>query len=81
MMEGPWGGGWWGLGMGLLGLVFLGLIVAGIVLVIRSASEGPSGRGGGRSALDILDERFARGEIDREEYEDRKRVLLDSHRR
>jgi uncharacterized membrane protein len=32
-------------------------------------------RGGDTSALDILDERFARGEIDIQEYEDRKRVL------
>ena len=32
-------------------------------------------RSEGRTALDILDERFARGEIDIQEYEDRKRVL------
>jgi len=76
-----WGDGGWGFGMGLIGLVFLGLIVAGIVLVIRGSSEGASDRAGRRSALDILDDRFARGEIDREEYEERKRVLLDSQRR
>jgi len=76
-----WGDGWWGFGMGLVWLVFLGLVVTGVVLVIRGSSEGTSDRGRGRSALDILDERFARGEIDREEYEERKRVLLDSRRR
>ncbi len=76
-----WGDGWWGFGMGLVWLVFLGLIVTGIVLVIRGSSEGGSGRGRGTSALDILDDRFARGEIDREEYEERKRVLLDSQHR
>lgn len=76
-----WGDGWWGFGMGLVWLVFLGLVVTGVVLVIRGSSEGTSDRGRGSSALDILDERFARGEIDREEYEERKRVLLDSHRR
>ena len=80
-MWGPWGDGWWGFGMGLVWLVFLGLVVAGVVLVIRGSSGGTSDRGRGRSALDILDERFARGEIDREEYEERKRVLLDSRRR
>jgi len=29
-----------------------------------------------KSALDILNELFARGEIDRNEYEDRRRMLL-----
>jgi putative membrane protein len=79
-MWGPWGGGWWGVGMGLLSLVFLGLIVAGIVLVLRGPSEGPSRTGEGRRALDILDERFARGEIDREEYEASKQVLTEGPR-
>ncbi len=75
-----WGDGW-SFGMGLIWLVFLGLIVVGVVLAIRGSSGGGSDGGRGRSAIDILDERFARGEIDREEYEERKQVLLDSQRR
>ena len=75
-----WGDGW-GFGMGLVWLVFLGLIVGGIVLATRGSSGSASDGGRGKSALDILDERFARGEIDREEYEERKRVLLNSVRR
>jgi uncharacterized membrane protein len=31
-----------------------------------------------RSALDVLDDRFARGEIDRPEFEERRRVLAHS---
>ncbi|UCG39565.1 MAG: SHOCT domain-containing protein [bacterium] len=31
--------------------------------------------GPGESAMDILDKRFARGEIDQQEYEERKRTL------
>jgi putative membrane protein len=31
--------------------------------------------GGGSSALDILNERYARGEINRDEYDERRRVL------
>jgi putative membrane protein len=75
-----WGDGWWGLGMGIVWLVFLGLVVGGIVLAVRGSSGGATDRGRERSALDILDERFARGEIDRDEYEERRRVLRDSQR-
>lgn len=72
-----WGGG----GIGLVWLVFLGFIVAGIILVIRGSFEREGRRDPEKSALDVLDERFARGEIDRDEYEGRKRILLDSRRR
>ena len=78
MMHGPWNGGWWDFGMPLVWLLCLALIVAGVVLVVRSFS---SGRGTERppeasTALSILDERFARGEVDQEEYEQRRRVLM-----
>lgn len=78
-----WGmGGWYGWGGGLIGmlltLLFLGLIVVGAVLVIRWAIE-PSGGGhrpsGGESALDILERRYARGEVDKEEFERMKADL------
>jgi uncharacterized membrane protein len=43
-------------------------------------NTGPSERGGPseRSALDILDDRFARGEIGRPEFEEKRRVLAHS---
>lgn len=75
MMWGPWDGGWWGLGMGLGMLVFLGLIAVGIVLLVRGSAAPPEPRRERSRALEILDERFAGGEIDREEYEQRRRVL------
>ena len=77
-MYGPWDGGW-GFGMMLVMLVFLALIVVGIVFVVRSFSDGGRTlpRSGGNRALDILDERFARGELDREEYEERRRTLTE----
>jgi hypothetical protein len=34
----------------------------------------------GFAALDILDERFARGEIERPEYEEKKNLILDRSR-
>lgn len=75
-----WGDGF-GFGMGLVWLLFLGLIVGGVVLAVRGSSDREDRGLRGRSALDVLDERFARGEIDREEYEERKRVLSDPTRR
>ena len=78
-MQGSWNGGWWGFGMMLASLLFLALIVVGIVFVVRSSSEGggTAHRPERSSALDILDERFARGEIDQQEYEERRRNLSD----
>jgi putative membrane protein len=60
--------------MGLVGVLFLALIIAGVVLVLREpSSRGP--RGDEHSALRILDERFARGEIDEEEYRRRRATI------
>ncbi len=75
-MNGTWDGGWW-FGMILMSVIFLALVVVGVMFIVRSGShDGRSlTRPGGSSALDILDERFARGEIDQAEYEERKRVL------
>ncbi len=59
--------------MWLFWIVILGLLVWFVVAATRQ----PGGRGEGRkSAREILDERYARGEIDREEYE-QKRADLD----
>lgn len=69
-----WGPDWWGPWMMLLWLVFLGLAVAGIVLLVRGGPPS-SDRREGSEARRILDERFARGEIDEEEYRRRREIL------
>jgi putative membrane protein len=78
-----WGGGmhpmWWAWGAGgvvmmLMMLIFWGLIIAGIVLAIRWLMRQRNGLRPDR-ALDILRQRYARGELDREEFEARKRDL------
>jgi len=75
-MWGEWGGGWGHMFLGpVFGILVIAAIAIAIVLVVRALGGGAARRGGGTSALGILDERFARGEIDREEYEERKRVL------
>ncbi len=77
--------GWWGFGLGML--LFWGVVIGGIVLLVRWAvgPRGPQagatpppvaqGPAGGPDAHRILDERFARGEIDEEEYRRRGDVL------
>jgi putative membrane protein len=74
-MMGNWGG--WGMGFGgIFMLLFWALIVLGIVALAKWIF--PSSGGWGRSSsrpLDILRERYARGEISREEYEHMRREL------
>lgn len=61
---------------GLMMLAFWGGIIVLVVLLVRWLSSSNAGdRATGSSALRILEERFARGEIDREEFEERKRHL------
>jgi putative membrane protein len=56
--------------IGLLFMIFwIAVLVAVIVLVLRWLGAGNFGAGHSpRSPRDVLDERYARGEIDREEY-------------
>ncbi|MEQ9640579.1 MAG: SHOCT domain-containing protein [Alphaproteobacteria bacterium] len=76
-----WGGGWPGMFVGpLFMVVVLALVIAVAVLLVRwlggpTASTHSHHGTPGRTPLDILKERFARGEIDREEFEERRRVL------
>jgi putative membrane protein len=77
--------GWYGGGMSLWAWLFMGtfwvalltLIVWLVVRLLPSASR-PSG-GGVESPEDILDRRFARGEIDEQTYA-AQRSALAAHR-
>ena len=75
MMSG-WGMGWWGI---IPMLLFWGLIIAGVVFLIKVLAKGGSSKGSGFSdtsrSLEILDERFARGEITQKELEQMKKVI------
>jgi putative membrane protein len=71
-MWGMWGA--WGIGMMFMMLVFWGLIIVGLVLGLRwLVTHGRESRSD--TALDILRQRYARGEIDREEFEAKKQDL------
>ena len=80
--PGYWHDGWWGSHMlygSLMMILFWGGIILLVVLAIRWIGGGIHHSGGtpahGPRPIDILEERFARGEIDKDEFEDRKRVL------
>lgn len=71
--------GAWGWIGGIMMILFWVLIVVGLVVLIRFllAKTGSDGSGStqSRSALDILKERYAKGEIDKAEFEQKKRDL------
>jgi putative membrane protein len=82
-----------GMGMGWMwlwgALMLVGIVL--LVVVLARALSGGNTRGdsssqagrppwqGGSLALDLLDERYARGELSTEEYQERVRVLEEGH--
>jgi|SRR5215216_4953679 len=80
MMDGGWGV------LGILGLLVQLLFLSGLLAVIVWAvvrisanrqGGGADARAGGNSAEEDLRQRFARGEIDAGEYEERHRILRE----
>lgn len=67
----------WGFGGGLFMLIWWAIIIAGIVLLVRwvaGQTKGVCG-GHGKAPMDILKERYAKGEINKEEFEAKKKDL------
>ena len=72
-MGGDMMGGFGGTGLtSLLWIVLLGVIVWAVVSFVGS-NTGASGRAD--SALEVVKKRYARGEINKEEYEEKKKDL------
>jgi putative membrane protein len=63
-----WGMGWWWI-IGIVILVFI------VLVVIKRLNKNRINKGNGKSALDILKERYAKGEIDKQQFEERKKDL------
>lgn len=82
MWHGDWSGADWAW-MSVVMLLFWGAVIAGVVWLVRTAgrrSDGgaPSDKRAASdraSARDILDERYARGELSDEEYRARRSLL------
>jgi putative membrane protein len=74
----------WGSGLGWFGGIIMAIfwiaVIVGIILLIRwviISTRTPShGTSPGESALEILKKRYARGEIDKQEFEEKKKDLM-----
>jgi putative membrane protein len=69
-----WMGGAWGVVMMLMMLVVWGVVIGAIVLGLRSLVN-PGRPSRSDQALEILRERYARGEISSQEFEAKRRDL------
>lgn len=89
MWGNGWGNGWGAAGGALMAVVMLAvlaLIIVGIVLLVRGLTRHDYSQPGppqgtppaprSSNALQVLEERYARGEIQREEFLQRKQDLL-----
>ena len=78
--QGPWGwhhnmmGGGWGIFMFIFMLIFVGLVIAGIVVLVRYLSANTRSKPS-EGALEILKRRYARGEIQKAEFEEKRKDL------
>jgi putative membrane protein len=74
---GPFGGffhAWWAAANSLFWIA----VVVLVVIAFSRSARGPAGPfWRGSAALDILEQRYARGEIGRDEYLQKKRDLMD----
>ena len=73
------GGYGWGPGFGWIFMIlFWGLIIVGIVAIVKwiSGTSQNTNIPQTKTALDILKERYARGEIEQEEFEKKKQDLM-----
>ncbi|WP_292413507.1 SHOCT domain-containing protein [Mesorhizobium sp.] len=75
-----WWGGGWAMIFGPLFMILFFVVLVAAVLPLARWLGGPGAVPThhslpGRTPLDILKERFARGEIDKNEFEERRRVL------
>lgn len=79
MMDGYWRHDWGGMGFGgpLMLILWVALIVGAVWLVrwLMTSDAAQRSRPPKNTALDTLRERYAKGEIDRDEFEQKRRDL------
>jgi len=78
MMESGWGMGWFGM---IFMLAFWGLVIIALILLVKWLIQATSGKKAAPTSsnrgLEILKERYARGEIDKAEFDSKKHDIID----
>lgn len=74
-MMGDYGYGMMG-SFGIAAIIFWILIIIGLILLIKYLWESNREKNVAESALEALKKRYARGEISREEFEEKKKDLI-----
>jgi uncharacterized membrane protein len=79
-MMGPWGMGWFG---GIFILIIVIIVIVALIFLLPRLKQNNKINGietssGESNALEILKTRYARGEIDKTEFEEKKKDLYDS---
>lgn len=75
-MDGYGMAGGFGFG-GIFMILWWVLIIVGVVALVKWVVMSSGGRSGDSQALEILKQRYARGEIDEQEFQKRKRELTE----
>jgi putative membrane protein len=70
MINGNWHGG------GLFMIILWVLVIVGVIYFVQWSIEQGKGGGEKESALEILKKRYAKGEINKQEYEEKKKDLV-----
>jgi putative membrane protein len=67
----------WGMGFGWIFMIlFWALVILGIVFLIKLIFGGTKMEKKEETALDVLKKRYARGEISKDEFEEKKKDLV-----
>lgn len=75
---GGWYGGWGGMILGPLAMILIPVVlIFAVLLAVRRFWPSSTPQAVTQTPLDILKERFARGDINKQEFEEHRRLLSD----